>query len=76
MVFSCGRPIVMMGLDLTRQALCYPEIVDRMAKIDTKAGKLFVDLMRFFCMTQKRYLDGREARFTIHYHCLSVTQPV
>ena len=53
-VFSCGRPIVMMVLDLTRQALCYPERVERMAKIDTKAGKLFVDLMRFFCMTQKK----------------------
>lgn len=53
-VFSCGRPVVMMGLDLTRQALCYPGIVDRMAKVDTKAGKLFVDLMKFFCMTQKR----------------------
>lgn len=53
-VFECGVPIVMMGLDLTRQALCYPEIVDRMEKIDTKAGKLFVDLMRYFCMTQKK----------------------
>lgn len=53
-VFTCGRPVAMMGLDLTRQALCYPEIVERMSKIDTKAGKLFVDLMRFFCMTQKR----------------------
>lgn len=53
-VFSCGRPVVMMGLDLTRQALCYPEIVDRMAKIDTKAAKLFVDLMKFFGMTQKK----------------------
>ena len=53
-VFSCGRPVVMMGLDLTRQALCYPEIVDRMSKIETKGGKLFVDLMRSFCMTQKK----------------------
>ena len=53
-VFSCGRPVVMMGLDLTRQALCYPEIVDRMSKIETKGGKLFVDLIRFFCMTQKK----------------------
>lgn len=52
-VFSCGRPVVMMGLDLTRQALCYPAIVERMSKIDTKAAKLFVDLMGFFCMTQK-----------------------
>ncbi|MBS6396866.1 MAG: nucleoside hydrolase [Clostridiales bacterium] len=53
-VFSCGRPVVMMGLDLTRQALCYPEIVERMSKINTTAGKLFTDLMRFFCMTQKK----------------------
>lgn len=53
-VFSCGRPVVMMGLDLTRQALCYPGIVDRMAKIDTKAARLFVDLMKFFGMTQKK----------------------
>lgn len=52
-VFNSGRPIVMMGLDLTRQALCYPEIVDRMEKIDNKAAKLFADLMRFFGNTQK-----------------------
>lgn len=52
-VFNCGRPVTMMGLDLTRQALCYPEIVDRMSKIDTKAAKLFVDMMKFFCKTQK-----------------------
>ncbi len=53
-VFHCGRPVVMMGLDLTRQALCYPEIVERMSHVKTTAGKLFVDLMKFFCMTQKR----------------------
>ncbi len=52
-VFNSGRPIVMMGLDLTRQALCYPEIVDRMEKIDNKAAHLFADLMRFFGKTQK-----------------------
>ncbi|WP_312642103.1 ribosylpyrimidine nucleosidase [Hydrogenoanaerobacterium sp.] len=53
-VFTSGRPIVMMGLDLTRQALCYPEIVDRMEKIGTKAAHLFADLMRFFGATQKK----------------------
>ena len=52
-VFRSGVPLVMMGLDLTRQALCYPEIVDRMDKIGNKASKLFVDLMRFFCQKQK-----------------------
>lgn len=52
-VFNSGVPLVMMGLDVTRQALCYPSIVERMEKIGGKASKLFTDLMRFFCKTQK-----------------------
>ena len=51
--FTSGLPITMMGLDVTRKVLCYPEIVDRMEKIGNKASKLFADLMRFFCKTQK-----------------------
>lgn len=53
-VFSCGRPVAMMGLDITRQVLCHPGIVDRMRQVKTKAGKLFVELMEYFSMTQKR----------------------
>ncbi|HZK00038.1 MAG TPA: ribosylpyrimidine nucleosidase [Tissierellaceae bacterium] len=52
-VFTSGRPIVMMGLDLTRQALCYPSIVERMERINTKAAHLFGDLMNFFGQQQK-----------------------
>lgn len=52
-VFNSGRPVTMMGLDLTRQALCYPEIIERMRKIDNKASELFADLMTFFGKTQK-----------------------
>lgn len=51
--FTSGRPITMIGLDVTRQALCYPSIVERMGKIGNKASKLFVDLMGHFCRTQK-----------------------
>lgn len=51
--FTCGRPITMVGLDVTRQVLCYPEIVDRMEKVGNRASKLFVDLMRHFCKAQK-----------------------
>ena len=51
--FTSGRPITMVGLDVTRKALCYPSIVDRMDKIGNKASKLFVDLMRHFCKSQK-----------------------
>ena len=53
-VFNSRVPLVMMGLDLTRQALCYPNIVERMGKVGGKASKLFVDLMGFFCKTQKQ----------------------
>lgn len=51
--FTSGRPITMMGLDVTRQVLCYPSIVGRMGKIGNKASKLFVDLMGHFCKSQK-----------------------
>ena len=52
-VFTSNIPIVMMGLDLTRQALCYPNIIERMEKLKNPAARLFGDLMRFFCKTQK-----------------------
>ena len=51
--FTSGRPITMIGLDVTRKVLCYPEIVERMARADTRASRLFVDLMGHFCKTQK-----------------------
>ncbi|MCI9609435.1 MAG: nucleoside hydrolase [Oscillibacter sp.] len=51
--FTAGRPVTMIGLDVTRKVLCYPEIVERMARADTCASRLFVDLMGHFCRTQK-----------------------
>ena len=51
--FTSGRPITMIGLDVTRKVLCYPAIVERMARADTCASRLFVDLMGHFCRTQK-----------------------
>lgn len=52
-VCNSGVPTVWMTLDMTRQTLCYPEIVERMRKINTKKSQLFCDLMGFFCKTQK-----------------------
>lgn len=53
-VFSAGLPqLVMVGLDVTRQCLVLPEVLDRMDKIPSKAGRLFVDLMKFFNASQK-----------------------
>ncbi|MFC6253578.1 ribosylpyrimidine nucleosidase [Secundilactobacillus hailunensis] len=51
-VFKSGVPIVMMGLDLTNQTVCTPDVIDRMEAIGNKAGKLFGDLMRFTLKTQ------------------------
>lgn len=53
-VFNCGRPITMVGLDVTRKVLCLPSIVDRMEAVGNRAARLFADLMRFFNETQKK----------------------
>lgn len=52
-VFSSGRPLVMMGLDLTRQALCGADVVERARKLDNPVATLFVELMEFFTKTQR-----------------------
>lgn len=54
LVFEAGRPIVMMGLDLTNQTICTPDIIERMEAVGNKAGKLFGDLLRFTLKTQFR----------------------
>ena len=58
-VFSSGIPIVMMGLDLTNQALADMSVIERMEKLGNKAGKLFGDMMRFTFQTQRMF--GLEA---------------
>ncbi len=52
--FTCGRPITMVGLDVTRKVLCLKSVVDRMEKVGNRAARLFADLMRFFNESQKR----------------------
>ena len=53
-VFTCGRTLTMVGLDVTRKVLCLPTVMERMSKIQNKAGKLFIDLMTFFNQSQKQ----------------------
>lgn len=59
-VFTSGVPIVMMGLDLTNQTVCTPDIIERMENIGNRAGKLFGDIMRFTLKTQNEVF-GLEA---------------
>ncbi|MCX7828080.1 MAG: nucleoside hydrolase [Thermanaerothrix sp.] len=52
-VFSSGRPVVMMGLDLTRQVRCTSQVVSRIGAIGNRVSKVFVELMEFFAKTQR-----------------------
>lgn len=54
-VFTSGVPLVMMGLDLTNQTICTPEIIDRIEKIGNRAAQLFADIMRFTLVSQAKY---------------------
>ncbi|KAB7897370.1 ribosylpyrimidine nucleosidase [Rouxiella sp. S1S-2] len=51
-VFSSGAPLVMLGLDLTNQTACTPDVISRMEKAGGPAGKLFSDMMNFTLKTQ------------------------
>ena len=51
--FTCGRPVTMIGLDVTRKVKCTPEVVARMKNVGNRASALFVDMMGHFCKTQK-----------------------
>ena len=53
-VFTSGMPLTMVGLDVTRKALCLPEVMSRMAAVGNKAAKLFDDMIRFFNKMQKQ----------------------
>ena len=52
-VFTCGRPIVMMGLDVTRKVKATPEIVARVRSLGNPQAILFAEMMEFFAKTQK-----------------------
>jgi pyrimidine-specific ribonucleoside hydrolase len=47
-VFECGRPITLMTLDVTHQALFGPDGVARLEGLGTRVGKVFADLLRYF----------------------------
>lgn len=51
-VFSSGVPLTMMGLDVTRQALAYPEEVEQIRALGTVGSRFFCDLTDFFAKTQ------------------------
>jgi purine nucleosidase len=52
-VFNEKWPVVMVGLDLTHQALATPDVVERIAAIGTKPARFVTELMDFFAHTYK-----------------------
>ncbi len=55
-VFSCGRPIVAMGLDVTHQVLCTRERVARIRALANPAATATADMLEFFNRhDQKKY---------------------
>ncbi len=55
--FNCGCPVYMVGLDVTRQCMVLPTVVERMEQVQNKASELFCGLMKFFNKTQKEVFD-------------------
>ncbi len=47
-VFECGRPITLMPLDVTHQALFRAADVERLEALGTRPARVFADLLRFF----------------------------
>lgn len=84
-VFNSGLKVTMVGLDVTRQVLVLPEVLDQMEKINNKASDLFVKLMRVFNENQQRvfgfegaplhdpltlaYLIDPSVLDLVHVHC-------
>jgi purine nucleosidase len=52
-VFNEKWPVVMVGLDLTHQALATPDVVGKIAALGTKPAKFVTELMDFFAHTYK-----------------------
>jgi purine nucleosidase len=52
-VFNEKWPVVMVGLDLTHQALATPDVVEKIAAIGTTPAKFVTELMDFFAHTYK-----------------------
>ena len=53
-VFNEKRPVTMVGLDLTHQALATPEVVAKIKALGTKPAQFVCDLLDFFGKTYKK----------------------
>ncbi len=47
-VFQAGRPVTMIGLDVTHQAIVTADDAERMARLGNRTGQVFAGLLEFF----------------------------
>lgn len=63
-VFSCGVPITMCGLDVTHKALVFQKDIDLFRSLGNKSGTVAADLMDFYSQFYRKNrieLDGGAA---------------
>jgi inosine-uridine nucleoside N-ribohydrolase len=53
-VFTCGRPVTMLGLDVTHQALATAKVRARIRALGSPVATLVDDLLNFFAETYER----------------------
>jgi inosine-uridine nucleoside N-ribohydrolase len=53
-VFESGAPITMCGLELTHQVVATPEIIERIAALDSPVGDMSAAMLRFYASTTSR----------------------
>jgi len=53
-VFESGIPITMCGLELTRQAVATPDVIDRVAALGTPVGDMGAAMLRFYANSTRR----------------------
>jgi inosine-uridine nucleoside N-ribohydrolase len=53
-VFTCGRPVTMLGLDVTHQALATPEVRERIRALGSPVAHLVDGLLGFFADTYRQ----------------------
>src|SRR5699024_3663425 len=56
-VFESGIPTVVMGLDITHQALATEDVIRRVNKIDNDVSEIVGKLLVFFASTYKEMFD-------------------
>ena len=81
-VLDCGRPITLMTLDVTHQALFGPADVARLEALGTRIGSVFADLLRYFARFHARALrlgrvaDPRRGRPSPTWPCPDLVRTV